>query len=172
MANKDYSEEFLYEYTPKHLKEEMDPERDISSYTRTPARRPSSAQPRRTTQKRTPSRPAPANSRRSTSVSYLKTGGKVAKGVFNKYGEVCMTGLGTIIKFLAFVVGFGIIIVSLILGYVVFSSRSGLSTISLLLIICGTVIGALFFFPIYGIGHIICQNNEILRMLNGENIDE
>ena len=75
-----------------------------------------------------------------------------------------MIHLGTVIKIIAFIVGFGIILASLALGIMLFASKTGLSAISLLVIIGGTVFAAILFFPLYGIGHIICQNNEILRI--------
>ena len=59
---------------------------------------------------------------------------------------------------------FGIIILSLILGLTILRAKSGLSMLSFVAIIGGTVFAAIMFFPLYGIGHIICQNNEILRI--------
>lgn len=82
------------------------------------------------------------------------------------YGNGLFKGLGTIIKTIAFLIAFAIIGVSFVLAYFLYSAEALYIAISLAIIIFGTLVAAITFFLIYGLGHIICQNNEILRRLN------
>lgn len=184
MAN---SDDFYYDYKPKHEADDVDlasedifgnqgsDERDISSYSKTDVSRSSAVKiaPTRAPRKRTApaasSKSAPKSSHKSTAskiTSVSKDAGKLINSVYDTYGNFCFRALGNIIKVISFIVAFGLIIVSLVLAFTIFKAKAGLSLISLLIIIGGTVIAAMLFFPIYGIGHIICQNNEILRIFN------
>lgn len=79
------------------------------------------------------------------------------------YANGIFKNLGNIIKAIAFVIAFGVIIV----GFVIAALLSSF-VLSLGVIIVFTIIAACLFFPIYGIGHIVCQNNEILKQLENK----
>lgn len=81
------------------------------------------------------------------------------------YSNGLYKNLGNIIKATAFVVGFAVIIVGFIVAFFLFSKSFLSMVLSLAIIIAFTVIAACFFFPIFGIGYIICQNEEILELL-------
>ncbi len=82
------------------------------------------------------------------------------------YTEGLYKNLGNIIKIIAFVVAFAIIILSLVAAFILFSKTAFSMALGLAMIIFGTVIAACVFFPLFGIGHILLQNNEILKTLN------
>lgn len=75
------------------------------------------------------------------------------------------SNLGNVIKIAAFVLAFGIILFSLILAVVLLTKTTFSALTSLAVIILGTIFAGICFFPIYGIGHIVCQNKEILEKL-------
>lgn len=171
-----YTDDFYYDYTPKSEKEKDDlltddlystsSDRDISSYSKGEGLGSTAVKP--AVKKRATVSATQSRARKPVSAAkYKATGAKAAKAVnsvFDVYGNFCLNGLGNIIKVLAFIIAFGIIIVSLVLAIALFKARTGLSFMSFVTIIGGTVMAAIAFFPIYGIGHIICQNNEILRV--------
>ncbi len=82
-----------------------------------------------------------------------------------KYGNGIFKNIGTIIKFIAFLLCFSVIILSFFAAYFIFSFNALFVTIAAGVILFGTVLGVILLFVIYGIGHIICQNNEILSRL-------
>lgn len=82
------------------------------------------------------------------------------------YSDGLYKNLGNVIKVIAFVLGFGIIILSLVLAFFLLNKTAFGIALALAVIIFGTVIAACVFFPMFGLGHILCQNNEILKMLN------
>ena len=82
-----------------------------------------------------------------------------------KYGNGIFKNIGTIIKFIAFLLCFSVIILSFFAAYFIFSFNALFATIAVGVILFGTVFGIILLFIIYGIGHIICQNNEILTRL-------
>ncbi len=79
------------------------------------------------------------------------------------YANGLYKNLGNVIKVISFVLGFGVIIFSLIIAFFLFSKTAFGIVLSLAVIIFGTIVAACIFFPVFGIGHIICQNNEILK---------
>lgn len=81
------------------------------------------------------------------------------------FGKNMFENLSNVIKIIAFVLGFGIIALSILLAFFLFSKSLLSLFISLAIIIVGTLFAAALFFPIYGIGHIIEQNEEILKKL-------
>ncbi len=101
-----------------------------------------------------------------------ETAKKVTKPVI-KYADGIFKYLGQLIKIIGFLIGFGIFAMCLFVGYYLYSKDPSFKLISLGIIIAGIVIGMIVMFLIFGSGHIICQNNEILRRLdrleNGEN---
>lgn len=82
------------------------------------------------------------------------------------YSNGLYKNLGNVIKVISFVLGFSIIVISLIAAFFLFTKTFFGFALSLAIVIIGTVIAACVFFPIFGLGHILCQNNEILKMLN------
>lgn len=83
-----------------------------------------------------------------------------------KYGNGLFKHMGGIIKFIAFLICFSIIIVSFVAAFF-FRTNSGFGNILFFSIIGGgTSIALIILFMIYGMGHMICQNNAILTRLN------
>lgn len=82
------------------------------------------------------------------------------------YGNGLYKNLGNVIKVIAFVLGFGLIILSLVLAFFLFNKTSFGIALALAVIIFGTIAAACIFFPLFGLGHLLCQNEEILKMLN------
>ena len=82
-----------------------------------------------------------------------------------KYGNGIFKNIGTIIKFIAFLICFSVIILSFFAAYFIFTFNAVFATIAAAVILFGTIFGVILLFVIYGIGHIICQNNEILSRL-------
>ncbi len=73
--------------------------------------------------------------------------------------------LGNIIKFIAFVFAFGIIVISFVVAFFLYSKSLTFAALCFGIIILGVLFAALTFFPIYGLGHAIIQNYEILKRL-------
>ena len=96
----------------------------------------------------------------STSAEY-----RAKKDPIDAYGKSMFKNLGNIIKAIAFILGFGVISLSLLLAFFLFSKSLLSLFISLAVILIGTLFAAVLFFPIYGIGHIIHQNEQILKRL-------
>ncbi len=97
----------------------------------------------------------------STSAEY-----RAKKNPVNAYTSGLYKNLGNVIKVISFVLGFGVIILSLIVAFFLFNKTSFGIVLSLAAIIFGTIMAACVFFPLFGLGHILCQNNEILKMLD------
>ena len=97
----------------------------------------------------------------STSIEF-----RAKKNPVLAYSSGLYKNLGNIIKIISFVLGFGIIILSLVVAFFLFNKTALGITLSLAVIIFGTIVAACVFFPIFGLGHILCQNNEILKSLN------
>ncbi len=90
---------------------------------------------------------------------------KVEDSPFEAYGNGIFKNLGTIIKTVSFIIAFFIVILSFVAAYFLFSKQPLYMAISLGIVILGTVVAAIVMFLIYGLGHVICQNNEILKEL-------
>ena len=82
------------------------------------------------------------------------------------YSSGLYKNLGNVIKAIAFVIAFAVIVVGFVVAFFLFSKTAFSIAISLAAIIVFTLIAACVFFPLFGLGHILCQNNEILKMLN------
>lgn len=91
---------------------------------------------------------------------------KAKKDPVGTYGNALYKNLGNIIKSIAFIMAFCVIIVGFLAAFLLFTKTAMSVIITLALIIIFTLIAASIFFPIYGIGHIVCQNNEILKKLD------
>lgn len=97
----------------------------------------------------------------STSVEF-----RAKKNPVMAYSSGLYKNLGNVIKAIAFVIAFAVIIVGFVVAFFLFSKTAFSIAISLAAIIVFTLIAACVFFPLFGLGHILCQNNEILKMLN------
>lgn len=69
------------------------------------------------------------------------------------------------IKTIAFIVAIGIFLAFVAIGFVLISLDKVFSLIALGLVIFGLVLAIIILFLIYATGHIISQNNEILKKL-------
>ena len=97
----------------------------------------------------------------STSVEF-----RAKKNPVMAYSSGLYKNLGNVIKAIAFVIAFAVIIVGFVVAFFLFSKTSFSIVLSLAAIIIFTLIAACVLFPLFGLGHILCQNNEILKMLN------
>ncbi len=73
---------------------------------------------------------------------------------------------GNIIKAIAFIICFSIIIISFVAAFFLFTKSTLSIAISIGVLLIGTLFSLIVFYPIYGLGCVICQNNEILKKLN------
>lgn len=108
------------------------------------------------------------NSEDKRTVSSPQDNKNLIKDSVNAYGDGMFNALGNIIKAIAFILAFAIIILSFFAAFFFFTIDNVLSPMALAVIIGGTVLAAILFFPIYGLGHVVNQNNEILKRLNGK----
>lgn len=97
----------------------------------------------------------------STSVEF-----RAKKNPVMAYTSGLYKNLGNVIKAIAFIMAFAIIMVGFVVAFFLFSKEIFSIVLSLATIIIFTLIAACVFFPLFGLGHILCQNNEILKMLN------
>ena len=99
-------------------------------------------------------------------ISSMSVEFKAKKNPVMAYAGGLYKHLGNIIKAIAFIAAFAIIIVGFAIAFLLFSKTAFSIMLSLAVVIIFTVIAACVFFPIFGLGHILCQNNEILKTLN------
>lgn len=97
----------------------------------------------------------------STSVEY-----RAKKNPVLAYTSGLYKNLGNVIKAISFVIAFAVIILALIVAFFLFTKTTLGVIISLAVVLFGVIVAACIFFPLFGLGHILCQNNEILKMLN------
>lgn len=83
----------------------------------------------------------------------------------NKFAENGFKKIDKIIKLIAFVLAIIILVLFLALAAVVFLMDSSLYLISILVLAAGALLALITLFLVYGLGHIITQNNEILKRL-------
>ncbi len=74
--------------------------------------------------------------------------------------------LGNVIKAIAFVLAFLMIAIGFVIAFFLFTKTAFSVLLGIAAILVFTILAAVIFFPIFGLGHILCQNNEILKMLN------
>ncbi len=91
---------------------------------------------------------------------------RAMKNQIDAYSNGIYSNLGNVIKIISFILGFGVIILSLLVAFFLFSKTSFGIVLSLAAIIFGALMAACVFFPLFGLGHLICQNDEILKKLN------
>ncbi len=100
----------------------------------------------------------------SRSKSFAKTAKEFTE-ITEKYGNGVFKNLGTIIKCIAFILCFLTIIISIVGAFFLFSFDKFFIVLSLGIVVFGIVAGLIILFLIYGMGQIICQNNEIISRL-------
>lgn len=88
---------------------------------------------------------------------------KSVKKAFKNYNDNAVSHIDVLVKIVAFIVAFLTIIISMLVAFFLISLKPSFSAIAVAIIIVGTVFAAMLFFPIYGMGQIISQNNEILK---------
>lgn len=93
--------------------------------------------------------------------SVIETVGELSEN----YSENTFNSLGSIIKFIAFIICFVIIGISFIAAYFVYSKLPVYTAISIGIVVIGTCVALVALFLIFGLGQLICQNNEILARL-------
>lgn len=91
---------------------------------------------------------------------------KAKKDPIGTYVAYLFNNLGTVIKAVAFILSFGIIMMGFVVAFLLFSKSFASVVVMFAAIIIFTLLAACVFFPIYGIGHIVCQNEEILKKLD------
>ena len=91
---------------------------------------------------------------------------KKGKGPVYRYGKGIFKSLGTIVKAISFLIAFAVHAVYLFAAYLLYSRDPLFASIAIGIVIAGVIISTIIMFLIFGYGHIICQNNEILRRLD------
>ena len=82
------------------------------------------------------------------------------------YSNNLYKNLGNVIKVLSFALAFFIIIICFIAAFLLFTKTAFGFALFLAIILIGAVMAVFVFFPLFGLGHILCQNNEILKRLD------
>ncbi len=81
------------------------------------------------------------------------------------YGEGIFKNIDKIIKGIGFLLAAIIILAFLVLGVFIAKISIKYLFVSFLVLLAGIVIGAIVLFLVYGLGHIISQNDEIINKL-------
>lgn len=102
----------------------------------------------------------------SSTPKNIKTKKAKAENPVSSYGNALFKNLGTIVKVISFIVAMALILLVFAVAFLLLKVFDSFFTpIAIGIVIVGTIIAAFTFFIIYGIGHAICQNDEILRRL-------
>ncbi len=91
---------------------------------------------------------------------------KLAKKSAKQYGNSAFKNIDRVIKIIAFVVAISFFALFFLGALVVFFIDKALIFLSCLMLLIGAAISLIFLFLIYGLGHLISQNNEILSRLD------
>lgn len=91
---------------------------------------------------------------------------KVAKKAADGYGNSAFKNIDKVIKLIAFVVAIAFLLLFLAGAYIVYKLDKTFLFVSALIAVVGVAISLIFLFLIYGTGHIISQNKEIIRRLD------
>lgn len=97
----------------------------------------------------------------SSSPSHRKNLKKAA----NDYGNGAMRHLDKVIKAISFIVALLVAAIFFLIAALLVTLDSSFRVIALGVLIVGIVLALIFLFLIYGLGHIITQNKQILRRL-------
>ncbi len=82
-----------------------------------------------------------------------------------KYKRGLFKNIGMIIKAISFIIAFSIIAVSFVLAFFLYSKDPLYMAIAGVIIIFGTAVALITMFLIYGLGQLLCQNDELIRIL-------
>ena len=97
----------------------------------------------------------------STSEEFL-----AKKNPVDAYVNSVYKNTGNIIKAIAFIICFIMIIITFVAAFFLYTKSTLSIAISIAVLLLGTILSVIVFYPIYGLGCVICQNNEILKKLN------
>ena len=81
------------------------------------------------------------------------------------YADKAIKKIDKIIKVISFVVSIGILLIFLAASAILFMMDNSFYLLAIGIFVVGLVISLITLFLIYGLGHIITQNNEILKKL-------
>ena len=87
------------------------------------------------------------------------------KAVTENYGNGVFRHLDKIIKAISFIVSIGILLVFAAAGAVLIMLDKIFAIVAVAVFILGIILSVISLFLIYAIGHLISQNNEILKRL-------
>lgn len=89
---------------------------------------------------------------------------KVVKAVDN-YGDGAARNIDKVIKAISFIVAIGVFLVFAAIAAVLYLLDPMFTIVAIGVLVLGVVFALIFLFLIYGLGHIITQNKEILKRL-------
>ena len=89
---------------------------------------------------------------------------KVVKSVDN-YGDGAARNIDKVIKAISFIVAIGVFLVFAAIAAVLYLLDPMFTIVAIGVLVLGVVFALIFLFLIYGLGHIITQNKEILKRL-------
>ena len=95
----------------------------------------------------------------------VKKVSRKTKKLADNYGNSAFKNIDRIIKTISFVVAIALFLIFTGIAVLLYFLDSSFILLSALVLLIGTAISFISLFIIYGIGHIITQNNEILRKL-------
>lgn len=93
---------------------------------------------------------------------YKKKVEKAVKAVDN-YGESAIKNIDKVIKVISFIVAIGVFLLFAAVAVVLYFMDKMFLIVSIGVLILGLVLALVFLFLIYGLGHIITQNNQLLK---------
>ena len=82
------------------------------------------------------------------------------------YGKLVYSRIGKIIKVIAYIVAILTVLVGIGAAFLIFKNQAAFIALSFAVVLVFALVGTIEFFIIYGLGHVIEQNNEILKRLN------
>lgn len=100
----------------------------------------------------------------STAYKYKNKLKKIPKAI-DKYGDGAFTKIDKVIKIISFIVAISIVLVFAVIAVALFLIDKVFTLLAIGVLIIGIVLALISLFLIYGLGHIITQNNEILKRL-------
>lgn len=89
---------------------------------------------------------------------------KAVKAVDN-YGDGAARNIDKVIKAISFIVAIGVFLVFAAIAAVLYLLDPMFTIVAIGVLVLGVVFALIFLFLIYGLGHIITQNKEILKRL-------
>ena len=98
----------------------------------------------------------------SSSIPKSKSG---LKTVTQNYGNGVFKHLDKIIKAISFIVAIGILLIFTAVAAVLIMLDKIFAIIAVAVFIVGIILSIIFLFLIYAVGHLISQNNEIIKRL-------